>query len=220
MIQRLYHHLSSCPRIEDCELIIVDGGSTDGTLQVLENLGVNVLISSKTSRAAQMNLGAENSTKEILWFVHADTLPPTTFFEDIHEAISQGYHRGGYAFRFESNRPLLILNSLMTRINVFTFRGGDQTLFCTQHLWNTLNGYDETFTLMEEYDFMKRAAEAGYEHCLIKGDVLVSARKYDHNSYLKVQWVNLKAMRMFNRGVPPQEIRDYYYRNLTHPKDQ
>ncbi|MDG2247060.1 MAG: TIGR04283 family arsenosugar biosynthesis glycosyltransferase [Flavobacteriales bacterium] len=218
MIQRLHDHLLACLGIDECEIIVVDGGSTDGTKELLAHLDVQVFHSAITSRAVQMNLGAKHATKDVLWFVHADTLPPTTFISDIRDGLSKGYKRGGYSFKFESDRLLLRLNSIMTRLNVFSFRGGDQTLYCERDRWDELEGYDEDFVIMEEYDFMKRAGAAGYPHLLMKGDVLVSARKYIHNSYLKVQWVNLQAMRMFHKGVPSEEIKTFYRAHLRQSK--
>ena len=219
-IVRLVHHLKGSDHIDLCEIIVVDGGSTDGTVSEVQSLKVKLLHSKIASRATQMNLGASIAVGEVLWFVHADSLPPKCFFHDIFHSIQIGYARGGYAFKFDSNRLLLRLNSWMTKLNVLTFRGGDQTLYVTRSLWNELNGYDEKFVVMEEYDFMGRAEAKGYKHDLMKGQVLVSARKYSENSYLKVQWVNLRAMMMFLKGAAPNGIKDYYFEALKRPKQK
>lgn len=217
-IGRLVHHLKGVEHIDQCEIIIVDGGSSDGTVEEIQSLEVIFLQSETASRAAQMNLGAAKASGDVLWFVHADALPPKSFYSDILQSIREGYERGGYAFKFESSRPLLKFNSWMTKLNIFTFRGGDQTLYVTRVLWDLLDGYDETFVVMEEYDFMKRAQAQGFQHDLMKGQALVSARKYAENSYLKVQWVNLRAMMMFRKGVDPAKIKTYYVQALKPPK--
>ncbi len=217
-IGRLVHHLKGTDDIDHCEIIVVDGGSSDGTVEEIQSLEVIFLQSETASRAAQMNLGAAKASGDVLWFVHADAFPPKSFYKDIFQSIRNGHARGGYAFKFDSNRPLLRFNSWMTKLNIFTFRGGDQTLYVTRALWDELGGYDETFVVMEEYDFMKRAEVHGFQHDLMKGQVLVSARKYAENSYLKVQWVNLRAMLMFRKGVDPVKIKNYYVHALKPPK--
>ncbi|MDG1262621.1 MAG: glycosyltransferase, partial [Flavobacteriales bacterium] len=62
MIQRLHDHLLACLGIDECEIIVVDGGSTDGTKELLAHLDVQVFHSTVTSRAGQMNLGAKHAT--------------------------------------------------------------------------------------------------------------------------------------------------------------
>ncbi|MAE87760.1 MAG: hypothetical protein CMB80_33810 [Flammeovirgaceae bacterium] len=88
-------------------------------------------------------------------------------------------------------------------------RGGDQTLFITRSLFDKLQGFDEYYCVMEDFDLLRRAKEIAKYH-IIQKEVVVSARKYTDNGYLKVQLANLNAFRMFNRGEDPQKIRSYY----------
>ena len=76
-------------------------------------------------------------------------------------------------------------------------------------LFEKLNGFDEYYCVMEDFDLLRRAKEIAKYH-IIQKDVIVSARKYAANGYLKVQLANLRAFRMFNRGENPQKIRSYY----------
>ncbi|MGL1654816.1 glycosyltransferase, partial [Vibrio parahaemolyticus] len=79
---------------EDIEIIIIDGGSTDATTTLAKALGVIVHSATKKGRAAQMNEGALLARGDVLYFVHADTLPPGSFIHDIIQAIKNGYHLG------------------------------------------------------------------------------------------------------------------------------
>lgn len=178
---------------------------------------VQVVLCDQRSRAHQMNQGAKVATGRILWFVHADTKPPSGFYKDILDATANGADLGGYRFKFDSNRILLRINSWFTRFNLLTFRGGDQTLFITRKAFDELNGFDEHFTIMEEYDLLQRAS-VRHVFKLIPKSVIVSARKYDHNTYLQVNLANLKAMRMFKRGKDPEEIKQFYFNAIQHPK--
>ena len=194
------------------EIVIVDGGSTDQTEQVAKHFDVN-FTTSKASRAVQMNLGARNASGEVLYFVHADALPPKSFYQDIAKSIDLGHDAGCYRFRFNSSHPLLKINSYFTRFNKMWCRGGDQTLFIKKDLFQTLGGYNEYYTIMEEYDLI-RTLMRDYSFDIIPKDVLVSDRKYANNSWLKVQLANLKAFKMYREGNSPDDIKKFYEANL------
>ena len=83
------------------EIIFVDGGSTDGTQDLCKaHAGVRI-IDASPSRAVQMNVGAKEAKGSILYFVHADTRPPISCFEDILSAVSGEAQMGGYAFEMD-----------------------------------------------------------------------------------------------------------------------
>lgn len=223
-IGRLLRHLQTHGGAAVCEIIVVDGGSTDATVAIVSRFDRVALLSMEGTgdvacRATQMNLGAAHATGSILWFVHADTLPPATFSADLVAAVQRGKSIGGYAFDFESDRFLLRVNSWFTRFNWSFTRGGDQTIFITRAAWDALEGYRSHFVVMEEYDLIDRAAAMGYHYHRLKGAVKVSARKYDENSYMQVQRANLAVFKMYQAGANPEAIKACYYKLLKHPKD-
>lgn len=216
-LPRLLEHLRKTQ--DGCSITVADAGSTDGTRAVARAAGAVWLECDERSRACQMNAGAQHSAGDVLYFIHADTLPPESWATDIRAAVRHGNSIGGYRFKFDSKRPMLAFNSFFTRFNLLTFRGGDQSLFITRVLWELLDGYRKEMCIMEEYDLIERAAAAGHPYHLMPKATLVSARKYDHNSYLKVQRANLMAMRGYRKGVAPAVIRERYHRMLQDPKD-
>lgn len=192
-----------------CQIIVVDGGSVDATqTEVRKFESVTLILSSEQSRAIQMNLGAKYSNSDVLYFVHADVVLPPSFYTDIMNALKTSQY-GGYRYRFDSENLLLRINSFFTRFPMMWCRGGDQTLFITRDLFDQLNGFDEYYCVMEDFDLLRRAKQMEKYH-IIQKDVIVSARKYHHNSYFNVQLANLRAFRMFNAGVEPKKIRTYY----------
>ncbi|HOY05412.1 MAG TPA: TIGR04283 family arsenosugar biosynthesis glycosyltransferase [Saprospiraceae bacterium] len=191
------------------EVLVVDGGSTDGSQAVAESAGALVLASAVRSRAAQMNLGARHARFEILYFVHADTWPPSTFATDILQAIASGIDMGCYRYRFDSPGLLLRFNAFFNRYKWLWCQGGDKTFFIPKEKFLAIGGYDEQYVVMEEYDFLRRALPR-YSFRVLPQEVIVSARKYRNNSWLRVQLANMKAFSMFRRGVPPAEIRSFY----------
>jgi len=74
LLPRLTHSSGTMPH----EIIVVDGGSTDQTVIRAKQLGATAFHSPKRGRAHQMNFGAQKATADLLYFVHADTLPPKT----------------------------------------------------------------------------------------------------------------------------------------------
>lgn len=169
---------------------------------------VTLMTSKEAARPVQMNLGAKAASADLLYFVHADVKLPDSFFDDIIKA-AQDHWIGGYRYIFESNNPLLKINGYFSRFPMMWCRGGDQTMFIRRGFFEELGGFDEYFCVMEDFDLIRRASEQRKYH-ILPGSVHVSARKYDRNPYLKVQWANLRAFRMFRKGVPPPEIRKYY----------
>ncbi len=209
------------PGIFDCanqdlmEVIVVDGGSSDNSISTAEKLGAIVLKSSIRSRAAQMNLGAKSAQGEIFYFVHADTRILPGFIEDLQEVIiNRGNHAGCYRYRFDSSDILLKINSWFTRFNGLLSGGGDQTLFITQTVFRQLGGFDEYYTIMEDFDIVRRIRK-NHKFCIIPKSILVSARKYETNSWFKVQIANLTVFLLFYLKRHPKKIMSIYHKILV-----
>ena len=209
--------LSQLLRIKDArilEIIVADGGSTDKTCNLAKEYPIQILDLGTKSRAYQMNEAAKVATGDVLYFIHADTRPPISFVDDIHTSVKEGYQIGSYSFKLDSSDPRLKILSFMTKINMLISRGGDQTLFVTRTFFDAIDGYDEEYVIMEDFDFIRRARKLT-KFKLLNKSVIVSARKYEKNSYLTIQLANLSAFLMFYFGVSPQKIKDMYNRRLS-----
>ncbi|HKL14347.1 MAG TPA: TIGR04283 family arsenosugar biosynthesis glycosyltransferase [Balneolaceae bacterium] len=205
-------YLEECSRGFPTEIIVVDGCSTDQTAKKVRSLGYTCLESSGKGRAIQMNTGADYSNGSILYFVHADSRPPETFQQDIRTAIKNGEQAGCYRFTFDSDHPLLKVNAYCTRFDRLMCRGGDQTLFITRRLFYELDGFRDDYKIMEDFEFIRRLRKRD-AFIIIPKDTVVSARKYDENSYLKVNIVNLIVFIMFFLGAS-QETMVHAYKEL------
>jgi rSAM/selenodomain-associated transferase 2 len=207
-IERLLSRLKEGGKGYINDLIVVDGGSEDDTARLACKAGATVLNAPK-GRSLQMNHGVKHSTGELLYFVHGDTLPPPTYMEDIQQALEEGYPIGCFRFLFESDRFLLKVNSYFTRFDRLWCRGGDQTLFVTRDIFEELGGYRSDYIIMEEFDFIVRARKK-YPFKIIPKNVLVSARKYKNNGYMRVQVANLIVFNMYKFGFSQQKLMNTY----------
>lgn len=197
------------------EVIVVDGGSKDTTVTLAREAGAMVITAGIRSRATQMNLGAERAMADILYFIHADIHLVPTFAGDILESVQNGSPAGCFRFRFDSGNPLLKINSYCTRFKGIMCRGGDQTLFITNNLFHQLLGFDEYFTIMEDFDFIERIrAVASFR--IIPKSIGVSARKYENNSWLRVQLSNFTVFMMYFMKRDPDQMRSVYNRLLNY----
>jgi len=156
-----------------------------------------------------MNCGASAACYEILYFIHSDAIPPETFYTDIVGAVSSGYAIGRYRTRFDGGSRWLAINAFFTRFDWFVCYGGDQTMFITKPLFQKINGFNKQMVVMEDYDLVKRARKYS-PYKIFKGTTLVSTRKYRNNSWLRVQYANLKVIIMNILGASQgQMLRAY-----------
>jgi len=212
-LPQLLDYLQNIPNQSLAEIIVADGGSTDATCRIAMEYNATLLACPRTGRAAQMNYGVQQATGKVLQFIHADTQPPASNFHDIIEALQEGFEIGCFTYRFDSNHPLLRINSWFTHLHPLWCRGGDQAIFITRRLFNQLGGYKAHWKIMEEYDLLQRARQHT-SFKIIRKDGLVSARKYKGRNYLQVQVANFIVFNMFLRGCSQEQLVRTYKRLL------
>lgn len=161
-----------------------------------------------------MNLGAKMANGSILYFLHADTYPPKNFDTHILHAVSNGKSAGCFRMKFDSQNWLLRVSAWFTRINHSMCRGGDQSLFITKALWHRSNGFNEAYIIYEDTEFIGRLYKLdGFK--VLPQEVLTSARKYNKNGTIRLQYHFGMIHLIKLMGAGPERLYRYYQKNIT-----
>ncbi len=206
-------HLNSNIRSSQVEEIVcIDGGSSDRTVEIAEAHGARVILSDR-GRAKQMNTGAKQAKGDLLYFLHADTLPPQGFDTLVLKAVEEGSESGCFRMKFDSRNPVLRFFGWLTRINHTLCRGGDQSLFIKKELFEEAGGFDEKYLIYEDTEFIQRLYEKT-EFTVLPQHVITSARKYRDKGWFKVQFHFAMIHFKNYRGAGPEELYQYYQKNI------
>jgi rSAM/selenodomain-associated transferase 2 len=209
-LERLLPDLpDKCP---GAEVIVVDGGSTDGTLQVVGRFPFVRPVMSPRGRARQMNAGAHEAQGEVLLFLHADTVLPHGATEAIREALADPHIVGGrFDINLESPRlAIQVITFLMNfRSRLTRIATGDQAIFVRQKIFAEMGGYPN-IPLMEDVEFTKRLKRRGRIACLPLR-VTASVRKWEQEGLLRTVLLMWTLRFLYFFGVSPARLHLLYY---------
>ncbi len=211
-LRKLIPYLQSVCEIKAENIIVVDcSKSKDDSRLFCKSQGLNYIKIKASCRSLQLNEGVKHTKAEAVLFLHADVIPPPNITIKIKEAIKMGYHFGFFSFNFDSPNVLLKINSFFTKFDGVFAGGGDQCHFFTRSCFKKLNGYKESFVIMEDFEIFRRIKENKVSYTIIDSPILVSDRKYQKNSYLKVNIINLLVFIKFRLNVCPKKLKQFYH---------
>jgi rSAM/selenodomain-associated transferase 2 len=192
------------------EVIVVDGGSRDATVGIARSAGARVHRAPGATRAMALNIGAAVARGGILYFVHADCRPPSTFADDIRAAIRSDARAGCFRIRFDSGHWLLRLSGWLSRIDVSLFRFGDQSLFVCRDAFRAAHGFDERLRVMEDQDLVCRLRRTT-RFVVLDRSLTASARQYRITGVYRTQLVIYPTVvALYYMGTPqPALLRMY-----------
>ncbi len=200
------------------EIIVVDGGSTDGTQNIValyaEKYLFISLLKSEKGRAKQMNTGAKEATGTIFYFLHADSFPPQYFDTYILNEIAQNNLAGCFKMRFDSDHWWLKLASWLTQFKWRACRGGDQSLFITRDLFDEIGGYNEEFIIYEDNMLINELYKRK-QFTVIQQWIVTSARLYEKVGIWKLQYHFWTIYVKRWCGASADDIYQYYLQKIT-----
>jgi rSAM/selenodomain-associated transferase 2 len=189
----------------DCEVIVVDGGSTDGTREAAAAAGA-IVLEVPGSRAEAMNAGAARASGEALLFLHADTILPVGAGDAVRAALS-GADGGAFRLGFDERPPLWrLLSAGYARASRTAY--GDQAIFVSRAAFERLGGY-RPLPIMEDYDLVERIQHQGRFE-LLPLSVRASARRHRRHGELRT-FLRIGTIKILYRlGVPPDRLARVY----------
>jgi rSAM/selenodomain-associated transferase 2 len=196
------------------EVIVVDGGSSDRTLQIVEQSGAE-LIRSRPGRGEQLAVGAARARGPWLLFLHADTILEPGWEREaaaLMERVDSGRRQPtAAAFRFalddDGFRPRMIEAGVALRCTLFGLPYGDQGLLISRQLYKQAGGYSR-LPLMEDVDLVRRIGRR--RMTILRTRAITSAVRYQREGYLRRSTRNISCLALYFLRVPARIIARIY----------
>ena len=199
--------LSGVPRVE---IIVVDGGSSDATLDVARDAGVRTL-AAHPPRAIQMNAGAGLTAGDTLLFLHADTRLPRDVVQQVRQTLASARVAAG-AFHLAIDGNGIGLRAIERvanwRSRLLQMPYGDQTLFMRRDLFWELGGFPP-IPIMEDFELVRRLKRRG-RIALAPGRARTSNRRWLRLGAVKTWLINQAIIAGYYAGVPPKRLAVWY----------
>jgi rSAM/selenodomain-associated transferase 2 len=196
-------------RARGCEVVVVDGGSRDGT-PALCAPHADRLEAGPRGRARQMNAGAAGARSEVLLFLHADTRLPDGADRLVARALGDGAIWGRFDVVIEGRAPMLrVVAALMNlRSRLTGIATGDQAIFVRRDAFERLGGFPDQ-PLMEDVELSRRLRARSRPACL-RERVVTSGRRWETRGVWRTIFLMWRLRWRYWRGESPQSLARAY----------
>lgn len=192
------------------EWIIINAGET--RLKIESKKITYKIFKSQKGRGVQLNKGASLANGNILWFLHADSLPQSTALESICKNIQTGIPAGAFSLQFDSKqlyfRTISKLATWRSKLTKIPF--GDQGIFIKKSTFYKIGTFPN-FPLMEDIALMKNIKNHKYKTIILTETITTSARRYLKKGPIKTSLLNNLYQILYKLGYSPEKIARYYY---------
>ena len=195
----------------DVEIIVVDGGSSDGTAEIARRRGARVIEAADRGRARQMNQGAASAAGDVLLFLHADTILPPDARNAIEDILSDPDVAGGcFRLRFDDDHVVLRVSSALSGLGFRLFHYGDSAYFVRRATFGEMGGF-HAMPLLEDLDFWLRLNRR-HRVVVARASVLTSARRFRHVGVVRQQALGTLIVMLYMLGVGAPRLARLYRR--------
>lgn len=198
-----------------CEIILADGGSSDGTVDIAHRFDAEIVTAGSgeaPGRGGQLRKGAARARGTWLFFLHADSEPAPQWAEAIAAFIGEPENAGkAAAFRFalaSDAAPARRLEKIVAwRCRVFGLPYGDQGLLLSRALYDAVGGF-ASLAIMEDVEFVRRLGRARLH--MFDVALVTSAERYERDGYWRRPLRNLFCLTLYFLGMPSRQLRRFY----------
>lgn len=196
-------------RVRGCEVLVVDGGSTDGSVEAVRRAGLRV-IESEPGRAIQMNAGAASVASDIVLFLHADTRLPVDADRMVAAAVERGHHWGRFDVQILGEPAMLrLVSALMNLRSRWTgIATGDQAIFVRREAFLALGGFPRQ-PLMEDIELSRRLRAQSPPAC-IAAKAQTSGRRWEAEGVWRTIVLMWSLRLAYWLGAPAERLARAY----------
>lgn len=194
------------------EIVVVDGGSKDETISIIENYKFNkpfkLVKNEHANRAKQMHEGTKHASGDIFWFVHADTLPVQGCGRRIKKFMSQPNTSGGnFELVFDGeSKWARFLTKLYPKLRSIGLVYGESAIFAKREVYEKIKGFRD-LPNFEDVDLYRRLSRRG-DFVTIDLPIRTSSRFFEHDAFFGtfVKWSILQGL--YRIGIPPRILEN------------
>ncbi len=190
------------------EILVVDGGSSDDTVEIANTAGVRVIVAPR-GRGTQLRAGGEAASGDWLLFLHADTRLGAGWREAVAAHVAAAPERAGhFDLRLDDSawQARVIERGVALRVRLLGLPYGDQGLLISRRLYDKVGGF-RPLALMEDVDLVRRI---GRRLRRLDATALTSAERWRRDGWLRRSSRNLTCLALYGLGVAPARIERLY----------
>lgn len=214
--------LDKCTDVRRLEIIVVDNGSVDQTLETVQDLSIKTYEqpSLKGRKFAVLNFGYQQASGEVIVFLDADTELPEAFDQLIAKSLADHHIVGGaFDFEFQERRWYLQALAALNRIRIRIDHNflGDQAVFCRKSVLDQIGGYPER--LIMESSYLCRALKKHGRLIIVPARIRTSARRFLETGFIRVFWFDLKVWLHYMVGLDTDKFGVAYWQHNDSPAE-